>query len=68
VGAHRIGHHKVAGVIPARYLMEGSVKIGKLVAAMNSKSQELVRWGTRPATQSEPAPNGLVNIQSSHGD
>jgi MoaA/NifB/PqqE/SkfB family radical SAM enzyme len=68
VGAHRIGHHKVAGVLPARYLMEGSVMVGKLVAAMNSKSQELVRWGTRPATRPETAPNGLVNIQSSHGD
>jgi sulfatase maturation enzyme AslB (radical SAM superfamily) len=63
VGAHRIGDYKIAGILPTRYLVEGSVKIGKLVAAMDSKSHELVRWSTRPATKPQPAPNGLVNIQ-----
>ncbi len=61
IGAHRIGHHKVGGILPARYLMEGSVKIGKVVAAMNSKSQDLVRWGKRPAAK--PQAPDLVNIQ-----
>jgi len=63
IGAHRIGDHKIGGILPARYLMEGSVKIGKLVAAMNDKSHELVRWGTRPSGKPSPTPNGLVNIQ-----
>lgn len=62
IGAHRIGDFKVAGLIPARYLMESSVQIGKLVAQLNSKSHELVRWGDRPPAPKTPAPN-LVNIQ-----
>ena len=66
IGAHRIGDHKVAGILPARYLMEGSVKIGKMVAQMNSKSHELVRWGKRPTSTDSndktSAPD-LVNIQ-----
>jgi hypothetical protein len=64
IGAHRIGDHKVAGILPARYLMEGSVKIGKMVAQMNSKSQELVRWSKRPtSTKDKPSAPDLVNIQ-----
>jgi hypothetical protein len=64
IGAHRIGNYRLAGVLPARYLMEGSVKIGKLVAQMNSKSHDLVRWSERPASRVETRPaNGLVNIQ-----
>ena len=64
IGAHRIGNYRLGGVLPARYLMEGSVKIGKLVAQMNSKSQDLVRWSERPApTVESRSPNGLVNIQ-----
>jgi len=62
IGAHRIGDFKVAGLIPARYLMEGSVMIGKLVAELNSKSQELVRWGERPQAPKTPTPD-LINIQ-----
>ena len=64
IGAHRIGNHRLAGVLPARYLMEGSVKIGKLVARMSSKSQDLVRWSERPSPRADNrGPNGLVNIQ-----
>jgi len=64
IGAHRIGNYRLAGVLPARYLMEGSVKVGKVVAQMSSKSHDLVRWSERPAHRVEPRPpNGLVNIQ-----
>jgi len=40
------------------------VKIGKLVAQMNSKSHDLARWSERTAPRVDsPPPNGLVNIQ-----